>query len=197
MSIVAVTGSLCSGKSVVCNILRSKGAILFDADEIIHSYYKDKKSAAYRKIKTVFPQCLDRKNRISRIKLAKIVFSNNNDRRKLEKIVHPLIINDLKEWVKAKKDKGGIFVAEVPLLFEKKLDIIFDRVILVYAPKSILFQRIKRKFGISKKEALGRLRLFSSWRKKKENVEFFINNVSDIAELKRKVGLIWQDLKRG
>lgn len=197
MPVVAVTGSFCSGKTTVLGILKDKGADVFNADRRIRQYYKNNRSIVCKKVKVAFPGSLTVRGNISPRRLGEIVFSGHRNLVRLERIVHPFIIKELEKWVKQARKRKGVFVAEVPLLFEKKLDIIFDRVILVYASKPILFHRIKSKFGMSKKEALSRLELFSPWQEKKKGADFLINNVSGVIELKRKVGLIWQDLKRG
>jgi len=197
MPVIAITGSLCVGKTTVLKILKEKGARVFNVDRKIHSYYKDKTSIVYKKIKIIFPRVFDDKGNILRKKLGEIVFYDYDMLKKLEKIVHPRLIRDLRRWVQYRKGKPDIFVAEVPLLFERKLDKMFDEVILVYTPRSILLNRVKTKFGLSKKEALKRLNLFSSLNKKKKYSDFVINNNSNIYDLKRMVSQIWQELKRG
>lgn len=196
MAIVAITGSLCSGKSTVLATLKAKGAKVFDADKRVHCHYRNKKSSIYKQIKAAFPSVLDRRGRILRRRLGQIVFSNYNNLRRLEKIVHPLVVKELKSWVK-NSPKEGVFAAEIPLLFEKKLDKIFDAIILVCTPESILLQRIKKKLGIPNREALRRLYLYIPTEKKKKASRFVIRNNSTINHLRRKVGLIWEELKRG
>ena len=197
MAIVAITGSLCSGKSTVVAMLRARGAGVFDADKRVHRYYCDKKSSVYKQIKIFFPSVLDRRGRILRRRLRQIVFSNYHSLKRLENIIHPLVIQELKAWVKNNSQKAGIFIAEIPLLFEKKLDKMFDAIILVCTPESILLQRIKKKLGIPRDEALKRLSLYIPTENKKRVSRFVIDNNSTINHLRRKVGLVWEELKRG
>ncbi len=196
MSIIAITGSLCSGKTAVLKILKTKGAKAFSADQMIHNYYKDKTSLIYRKVARCFPGAVDESGRILRNKLGKIVFADTAKLKALEEIAHPQVIKDMREWVEQRRKKRGVYIAEVPLLFEKKLDKIFNKIILVYAPQSILSSRIGRNFGLSRREALERLKLFLPLKDKKRRADFLINNNSNINELKRKVGLLWCGLKK-
>mgnify|MGYP000241628134 CR=1 FL=1 len=197
MPVIAVTGELCSGKSAVLKFLQKKGAKTFSSDRLVHTYYKDKNSLIYRRIKQCFPNVFNCKGVLLRSKLAEVVFSDIRYLRKLEEIVHPLIIRDLRKWVFSNKAHKGIYVAEVPLLFERQLEKIFDIIILVYASKSTLIKRIKKKFKISYREAEQRLGHFIPVDKKRKNVDFVINNNSNLKKLERKVELIWGRLRRG
>ncbi len=197
MPVVAITGSICSGKSTVLRILKEKGAKTVSLDRWVHRYYRDKKSVVYQKIKKFFPSVLNCRGTILRKKLGRIVFSDYRLLKKLESVVHPVIVRDLKRWVFCKKCQRGVYVIEIPLLFEKDLENIFDSIILVSASQSNLVKRIKKKFNISHEEAKKRLSYFMPTEKKKKKVDFVINNDCSLLSLKKKVGVIWRRLKRG
>jgi dephospho-CoA kinase len=193
MPIFGLTGNLASGKTTVLRLLEKKGCIVFDADKRIHQYYRDKNSNIYKSVVSVFPQAYT-KGLISRNKLRDIVFSDAKFLYKLEKIVHPVIIKDLKEWISEKR-KGKIYVAEVPLLFEKRLQDYFNGVILVYVKKEILVKRIINKQRISKEQVASRLRLYLPIREKIKKANFIIDNSYTLADLNEKVDLLWNRLK--
>lgn len=196
MGVFAITGSLTSGKSTVIKLLKRKGAIIFDVDARIHQYYKDRKSDVYKKVAFAFKEAV--KNcLISRKKLAKIVFSGIEERHKLEKIVHPVIIRDLKMWINKVDAREGIFIAEVPLLFEKKLDSYFDGTIFIYVKRNNLIERIRKKLHVSKNEAIRRLSMFLSVKEKIKRADFVIDNNSDMRKLKKEVDLVWDKLRVG
>ena len=195
MPVIAITGDLCSGKTTVSRLLRRRGARVFSADRVVHAYYRNANSQIYKNVKRVFPQSLDRRGRILRRRLRGEVFADPAKLRKLERLVHPQVRRDLIEWVKINKGKKGIYIAEIPLLFEKKLDKIFNKVIFVYASRLVLIKRIKRKFGISEKQALQNLELFLSTKEKQKKSDFVINNSFGIENLKKETRMIWQKLK--
>ncbi len=197
MSVVAITGNICSGKTTVLHLLRAKGAKVINIDRAVHRHYRERNSEIYRRIKYNFPEVFDRHGRIIRRRLAQIVFGSKSKLRVLEKIVHPVVIEELREWVEKHKKKKGIFVAEVPLLFEKKLDRLFDAVVLVYASRRVLVRRIEKRFGLSRAEVQQRLKLFISDKKKKERVDFVLDNSGTLTELKREVVDLWERLKKG
>lgn len=197
MLAVAITGSICSGKSTVAKLFSSFGAEVFDADKVIHQYYKNPDCEVFKAVKKVFPDTVLDDKTICRNRLGEIVFSSAKKLQILEDIVHPAVIENLKIWLAKNKNSDNIFFAEVPLLFEKNLCKIVDRIILVKAPQSILLDRIEAKFQISQKEAVNRLNLFIPISDKEKMSDFIIENNKDINHLKQEVKQIWQKLKRG
>ena len=194
MSVFAVTGNLCSGKSNVAKRLKAKGACVFDADRVVHKYYSNRRSSVFKKVAATFPLAVAGKM-ISCKRLGKIVFKDKSKLRKLEKIVHPEVIKDLKKWVKQVKKKKKVYVAEVPLLFEAKLDSLFDAVILTCTKEKILIPRIVKKLGITKSEAKRRLGLFLPTKKKMKKADFIINNNSSLTALNKSIDILWEFLK--
>lgn len=191
MPVLAVTGSFGSGKSTVVKMLKAKGAVVYDIDKMIHQYYRDRAGRVYRKVASLFPQSVSRRGCISRPKLAELVFSDPCALSRLEAVVHPVIIEDLKQWVNKVKKKKKMYAAEVPLLFEKKLQNLFDGVILVCADKATLFSRLEKARGISRKEANKRMPLFLSDSEKKKQADFIIDNRLDLRYLRKKVDELW------
>jgi len=196
MAVFGLTGSLCSGKTTVLKMLKSRGAKTFNSDKLVHRYYRDKKSPVYKKVKAQFPQCLNKNGVILRKRLRNIVFLHKSALKKLESIVHPYIIRDLKIWAKKGQKNKKIFIAEIPLIFERKLDRICTDVILVFTPECTLLKRIEQRFNISKDEALNRLKLGISIKEKKKLCSFVINNNSSTDTLKGKVNVLWRKLKK-
>ncbi len=195
MPVLGLTGSLASGKSTVLRLLAKKGARTFDADKRVHYYYKQNGGAVYRKIAKTFPRAIE-KGRLCREKLARIVFSNKSALSKLESIIHPVVIKDMGQWKLAAGDKRKIYVAEVPLLFEKRLKSYFDAVILVNVARKVLIRRIMKKYGLSKAVALKRLSLYMPVREKIKKADFVIDNSVSLKRLKKEVDLLWKKVKQ-
>ena len=61
----------------------------------------------------------------------------------------PKLIKDLLDWVNTRKKRKGVYIAEVALLFEKKLQNKFDGVILVNVNRGVLIERIVKKYKFS------------------------------------------------
>lgn len=194
MPVFGITGNLAGGKSTVAEFLRKKGAKIYDLDKRIHQYYRDQNGFVYRKVIFLFPEIISKKGVISRRKLGEAVFGDVKALKKLEQIVHPAVISDLKQWVRTRKGKEEIYVVEAPLLFEKKLQKLFQGVILVTAKKEILLARIQLNLGVSLQKARERLELFMPVKDKKKQADFIVENNADIESLERKVDWLWEDM---
>jgi dephospho-CoA kinase len=195
MPVFALTGSLGSGKTKVLRILEKKGAVVLNVDKAVHAYYKDRNSSIYRKIVKYFPSVLTKARNISRSRLRRIAFGGEENLRRLESIVHPQIIKDLKAWIRRSKRRRGIYIAEVPLLFEKNLDKLFDKVILVCISKKVFIERAKKRFDLSRKEALKILSLYLPLREKIRRSDYIIWNNTSLRNLARKVDRLWKRLE--
>ena len=150
---VAITGGIGSGKSTVCDILRSLGYEVYSADQISHELYKDEN--IQEKIKKIFPECIV-EGEIDRKILAEIVFSDQSKKRKLEKIFHPKVIQRLKKRMSESHEK--IIFAEIPLLFEGGFENEFDRVIVVIRPLKDRIKSVMERDGLSEIEVMARIK---------------------------------------
>ena len=90
-----------------------------------------------------------------------------------------------------------MFVAEVPLLFEKNLQGLFDKVILSYTKKDLLIKRIRKVHKLSGYGAIKRLSLYKPVIYKRKRSDFIVNNNGNLKELKGKINEIWKELQGG
>lgn len=195
MAVFGLTGNLASGKTEVLKLLAKKGAIIFNADACVHEYYKDKNGSVYELVVKKFPRSIEKGN-ICRKKLGRIVFFDKNKLAALEKIVHPKVIKDLLIWIKKEKIKKGVYIAEIALLFEKKLQKYFDATILVKVKRDILIKRIIKKYKFSKSETRTRLSLYKPVREKIKGSDYIIENNKGFSSLKKEVDLLWKKIKQ-
>lgn len=143
---IAITGSVGTGKSTVSNIIKSLGYEIIDCDEIVHKLYQE--NDVILKIEELFPDVIEKKA-INRKKLAQIVFNGSEEKKRLESLIHPLVRNKIAIMGKG-KDK--LFV-EVPLLYESKMEDMFAKVICVASDEFIQVKRIMARNKISEEEA--------------------------------------------
>ncbi len=141
---IGITGSIASGKTTVSKILSLKRGPLFSADKVIKEFYRDsnfkKKIAKELKIKN---SSSFKKN------IKKQILINNKNIIKLEKIIHPMVRNEMKKFTSQYKKEKFLFY-EIPLLIESKLMKYFDVIIFVKAKKDIRLKRFKIKGGNKK-----------------------------------------------
>ena len=140
MKKIGITGSLASGKTTACKILANK-APLFSADLTVKKLYKKKdfKILIAKKLKIKDP------NNLKKFIKDKILI-NKYVIKKLEKIIHPLVRQEMKKFTKKNKQKKILFF-EIPLLIESNLMDYFNTIIFIKSKKSLRIKRFKAKGG--------------------------------------------------
>lgn len=196
MITVAITGGYATGKTVVVNMFAKLGAHVLSADKIAHIAMRPH-TPVWKEVVGYFGRgILKKDDQIDRRKLAKIVFSDKRRLKRLNEIVHPFVVRELKRTIqdKATRYRTGIFVIEVPLLFEVGLESWFRKNIVVVCNKEVQFERAKRRDRISNKELL--MRIKSQWAiaKKKKLADFIVDNSGTRLETRRQVVGIWEEL---
>jgi dephospho-CoA kinase len=144
MTIVGITGGIGSGKSVVARMFTQLGIPVYDADRAARMLY-DKNPDLLRKVIDEFGEAvLDAKGRIDRKKLGAIVFHHDASLKKLNRMVHPLVKKDFKEWLTLHRSAPYV-LKEAAILFESGTDKDCDTVITVVAPQELRIQRVKER----------------------------------------------------
>lgn len=181
---IAVTGGIGSGKSLVLALLKEKGYPVFSCDEI---YQEITKEAAYiEAVGKLFPSAV-KNGQIDRQELGKIVFDDEKKRTQLNAIAHPLIMERL--FFDMNQIESKLVFAEVPLLFESRLQEQFDATLVVLRNKDSRIQAIMDRDGISANEAISRINaqfnydLISSIEKIKTENTYFLRNDTSLSDL--------------
>ncbi len=189
---VAITGNIASGKSTVENLFKAKCYQVIDADIIVHELLKTKE--VQEKILAEFSEHdIIENNEISRPKLGKIVFENEDLRKKLENIIHPLVKDKLESFFQ-NLESEKVTIASIPLLFEAKLENLFDKIILVYADDDIRLKRLMQRNNLTLEEAKKRLNSQISQDKKISLADYVIYNNKTIEDLNSTVDSIEKQL---
>ena len=175
---IAVSGSIGSGKSTVAAYIREKGYDVFDCDEVNRKLL-EKGEEGYREVQKAFPMCFDEES-LNKEKLSAIVFADEEKKKQLEAIMHPLILKRLFER------KDDPLLAEVPLLFEAGWEKYFDTSLLVVTDEDLLIERLILR-GLSKEEAAARLKSQMSVAEKIKRADKIIYNNGSLDDLYRLV----------
>ncbi len=175
---IAVSGSIGSGKSTVCLYLREKGYDVFDCDEVNRALLEEGE-AGWLAVKEAFPDCFD-EGGLNKRRLSARVFNDEGEKKKLEGIMHPLILAKLNE-----RDDDPLF-AEVPLLFEAGWEVYFDRNLLVVTDFDLLIDRLMER-GMAIEEAKSRLSAQMDISEKIKRADKIIYNNGSLTDLYRLV----------
>lgn len=159
MLLVALTGGITTGKSVVADIFEELGCYVHRADKIAHHLMEPEKPA-WKKIVAHFGEkILNEDKTINRKKLGTIVFSDKKERMFLNKLLHPFVIEKKKEKVDRLQTEGRykIFVSEAALTLEAGFASFFDKIVVVYCQKEIQIKRLMERDQISREEAMKKI----------------------------------------
>ena len=170
MIIIGITGSIGMGKSTIALMLKSFGIPIHDSDRAVKTLLEE--DFIIDSIKKKWPTCIiyiKKKQKINKEELSKIIFSDSNERKNLENLIHPHIIKKRNNFIRKNKNKK-IIGLDVPLLYETKTDKICNYIFLALASEKIQKKRVLKRanMNIEKFNKINNNQL-SSFEKKKEN----------------------------
>ena len=195
--LLGVTGGIATGKSTVVQMLADKGAPLIDFD-LLARQVVEPDQPAWKDIVAYFgKQVLQEDRSLDRKKLSDLVFRDLEKRKKLEGFTHPRIlaefINALNDIVS--RDPEAIVLVDVPLLLEKNMQYLFHKILVVHVPSEIQIDRLIQREGISREEAVVRLKAQLSIDEKVGYADFVIRNGGSREETRKQVDELWERLK--
>jgi dephospho-CoA kinase len=170
--IIGILGGVGSGKSAVAAEFAKLGCAVIDADKIAHNLL-DKKDLRKKVVARFGKSILTPAGKISRRKLARIVFTDADKLSKLNKIIHPLVLKRVRELIKKAKGQKRVkaIVLDMPLLAEVGWAKRCDKLIFVKCKQRIRAERAK-KMGILDRNML----------KIRENFQISLDNKKSIAD---------------
>lgn len=196
MIVIGVTGNLASGKSETVKLFKKKGAVVFNAD-VAAKRALDKGTAAHMAVVKIFGKEYAKPNgEIDRKKLAWRVFSNPKELNKLNILIHPGVIFDCLKVISRCRNKKGMLVLDVPLLFESHMQNLADVNVVVAAKRETMLDRSEKK-GMPRKLAAKILASQWSMGKKARMADHVINNEGSLKDLEKRVDAILAEIKGG
>ncbi len=154
--IVGLTGGIATGKSLVSGELRRLGALLIDADIIAREIVEPGKPAYDEIVEAFGEEILNPDRTINRKALGDIVFCDKEALGKLNSITHPRIRQRIREEI-AKGGDDELIVVDIALLIEMGFKDEVDSIIVVWADEERQIERMLRRNGLTREEAIQRL----------------------------------------
>lgn len=191
MKVIALTGGIGSGKSLVANYLFSLGAEVIDADQLARQAI-ERGSTGFNEVVASFGDSILKDGDIDRRALGELIFNSDEQRKVLEAIIHPKVQQALARAREALTE-DQILVYEIPLLVETNAKDKFDLVITVEAPMIARIDRLKKR-GLHQSEIEQRIASQASPEARKAAANIIIENDGTEEELLRKVEAIWEEL---
>ena len=195
---VGLTGGIACGKSTVAEMFVRLGAYLIDLDKLAHEV-QEPGAPAWRKIIDYFgDDVVGDDQKIDRNKVAAIVFNQPEKLQVLNDIVHPSVYEEWQARLKSiiTCDPRAIILSDIPLLFEARMQSLFDLTIVVMIPPEEQIVRLMARNGMAEEEARKRIKNQMPIGDKAGLADVVINNQSSIADTRKRVQEVWSELIR-
>lgn len=155
--IVGVTGGIGSGKSTVCAIFKMLKVPVFEADKVarqlINSHPEIKNGLIHQFGEGIYTE----NGTVDRKKLAEIIFNDKIQLQKMNELVHPVVREEFKKWVK-ENSKQPYVIHEAAILFESGFYKMMDYTILVSAPREKRIEWVMERDQVSRKQVEERMK---------------------------------------
>ena len=182
---VAITGTMGSGKSSFNKALCELGFKTMSADRIVGALCQKGQRGYLGLLQLNIEYLTDKDSNIDKNFLRELVFSDDKIRKKVEAILHPLVIEEIKLEIATLKE-GEKFSVEIPLLFEIGLDKLCDYNVVVHRDQNEVFKSVSDKYNPDKFNTKKLLELQMSSGQKMIKADYIIMNDGDLETLKQK-----------
>ena len=194
MTVVGLTGSICSGKSTIARFLAQMGATVINADEIGHEAYQPHCETWQQVVDAFGKAILTPGDEIDRKKLGEIVFKDPEALKRLNGIMHPGMHRVAERRIaKLKQDGAEVVVLEAPLLVEANWLDLVDEVWVAVANEENSLKRCRERSGLSEAQARARLASQLSPEEKAKHADVLIDTNVSLAEVEAKVRQLWEE----
>jgi dephospho-CoA kinase len=190
---VGLTGGIASGKSTVSALLRGLGAVVIDADALAREVVARGTPGLAAVVEAFGTEVLTDDGELDRPAVGRLVFADEERRRRLESIVHPLVF----ERIVALEEQAGaddLVVHDIPLLAESGRAGTFDAVVVVEAPHDLQVRRMVGDRGWSVEEAESRIAAQAAPEQRRALATHVIDNSGSREALEARVREVHADL---
>jgi len=190
--LAGLTGQIGAGKSTAAAILKSFGAAVIDADRIGREVVESSAELRRQLAETFGPEALNRDGSLNRAEVARRAFADESSRRKLNALVHPYLLHELRRQMASLARTHDVVVIDAALLLEWNLDREMDEVLVVTATQSTRLDRLAAR-GFSREDALARQSQQLSAAEYKSRATRIVPNDGTEADLRSVLQQIWSE----
>lgn len=194
---VGLTGGIATGKSTVSHLFVECGAFLIDADELAREAVAPGEMSLCAIVAAFGPGMLNADGTLNRQRLGELIFSNREQRHRLEAIIHPYVFaeEERRSQLIAAQDPHAVVLFDAALLIETRSHETMDRVIIVAAGAATQRQRLMSRNHLTKDQALQRIGAQMPLAEKIKMADYVVDGTLPINQLKDRVEQIYRELK--
>jgi dephospho-CoA kinase len=195
MKVIGLTGGIGSGKSTVAGYLAEIGAAVIELDKVGHEVLKSGGGTFKEVVREFGKDILDSRGEIDRARLAKIVFKNPEDLKRLNRVAHPAIDKIINERIEGYRRRGiKVVVLEAAAMLEAGKAKQVDEIWVTIAPEVTVRQRLGERSGYSKEEMEARIRAQMPDEERRKHADVVIDTDGTLDEVKARVEKEWRGL---
>ena len=199
MFVIGLTGGIGTGKSTVSGLLNELGAEVIEADKVAHAAYEPD-TPGWQKVVEAFGEgVLDADCKVDRTALGGIVFGDEEARKRLNAIIHPIVRRLLEESITGLgRDGARVAVVEVPLLIEaikqqSQWTKMLDEIWVVTAPAEQVIARVRARSDLDETAIRARIESQVTERERNEYADAIIENSGSLEGLRCEVTNLWRE----
>ena len=185
---IGLTGGIASGKTTVANLFAARGIAVIDTDEIAREIVAPGQPALARVVETFGRDVLDSSGALDRRRLRALVFADPAQRRRLEAVLHPLILEEMAR--RSAHAQGPYQVLVVPLLAETGSEEHVDRVLVVDCPVEVQIRRLLARDVENERQAQSMIAAQATREQRLSLADDIILNDGDLEALKSQVEVL-------
>jgi len=192
---IAVTGGCASGKTTFCRELQSSGAYYISADQVIH-HILQKDQKIIKQLVALLGSQIMTDGMVDRAKVARLIFDSKEKLKQVESILHPAVKKEIKTLYQKiqKLHQYLLFVVEVPLLFEARMQRSYDAVVTILTNEKKAALRYMMGSENPMEEYARRMQHQLPPKEKAKRSDIIITNDRSIKELQEKARALYQAL---
>lgn len=190
---VGLTGGVASGKSTVADMFADLGAVIIDADALAREVVAKGTTGLTAVVDEFGEELLGADGELDRQAMGRLVFNDDQARKRLEQIVHPLVFERIVE-LEEQAPAGAVVVHDIPLLAESGRADTFDAVVVVDAPPELQVERMTGDRGWTDEDAMSRIRSQASRADRLAIATHVIENTGTREDLRTLVAEVFADV---
>jgi dephospho-CoA kinase len=184
---VGLTGGIGSGKSAVAGMLREMGVPVIEADDLVRELSRAGEPVYDEIVQAFGREILAENGEIDRARLAGVVFGSPEKLERLNRIVHPRVLERTERWIGERRREGAaLVVVEAPLLVEAGFHRRLDRLVVVWCRPEQQIERLSGR-GMSREEAEQRIAAQMPVEEKMRLADYLIDNSGTRDETRQQV----------
>jgi len=194
MIVVGLTGGIASGKTTVAEMLRERGAVIIDTDEIAREVTAPGSPALAEIARAFGSEMITEQGTLDRKRLGFLVFGDPGARRRLEQITHPRIRAEMRrrlQELRRRPQPPAVVVVVIPLLYEAGAQDEVDAVAAVSAPPEEQVRRLMARDGLPRAQAQARVQAQLPAAEKAARADFVVDASGTVEETARQAAKLW------